>query len=937
MLEDNAVDRPTEQSDKSNIESVSAQDDKQKRVVKLTAKALAGKLERLQNDRRNVLNKVSRLRDALQCLTEKNDKEQVECVFNDLLKKCDEAKGFHASLMGMLPIEEKDKHDVWFKAKMIANNDFISKVQLWVSKWDESVTFDAATGIDDVCPDDSISNVASRRSGKSGNSGRLSTVSSTTKAKAEKAALLARLDALKDKHALEEQEQQIRRKQEQQKLETLLAEFTAKLAVLQASDNQSCAKASNAMNSYFEENMRKPPQRLNPMADEFMYPAERNCMQKESVLAAHPKAQGAPQQRSGAQPTVRPKQRPNLNMQTLHTMGKGLQSTQVTNLPTLDLVLIMQRQNEITSALVKQQQLASLPARDIPLFDGDPLQYISFMRAFEQGVEEKASQSDCLYYLEQFTRGQPRELVRSCLHMMPDQGYATAKHLLQEHFGNKYKVATAYIEKALSWAPIQNEDVSALKAYSLFLRGCCNVMTELDYMQELEMPSNIRAIVSKLPFKLRERWRTIAHDTLETTGNRALFNDLVKVIERHVSILSDPLYGNIDDPPPGLNGGRVTSRPKPYTEQRTKGNSFATTITLVETEQARGSRDTSSQRSYATASTCACCAQSHSLDCCGQLKCMKHRDKIDILKQNRLCFGCLRPGHMSRSCEQRLTCETCTTCGHTRAGRDRCLLSILPVQVKSAKGDKVIQTYAFLDPGSSATFCSEQLMRKLHLNGKRTQFLLQTMGQERVVPSYSLVGLEVSGINGDVFYELPETLTQRKMPVSPDHIVTTRDLVQWPYLARVDVPRIEAGVDLLIGSNVPKILEPWEVINSCGSGPYAMKTALGWVVNGPVHEECSPSADRTSASVNRISVQRLEEMLTNQYNHDFNERATEEMGLSREDRKFMEMTETKPDLSNQAQEYENPDKKDQCMEQSMGMSEDRAGQVIKMLNRKKNM
>ena len=43
---------------------------------------------------------------------------------------------------------------------------------------------------------------------------------------------------------------------------------------------------------------------------------------------------------------------------------------------------------------------------------------------------------------------------------------------------------------------------------------------------------------------------------------------------------------------------------------------------------------------------------------------------------------------------------------------------------------------------------------------------------------------------------------------------------------------------------------------------------------------------------------------------------------------YMEMTETKPDLSNQAQEYENPDEKDQCMEQSIGMSEDRAGQLM---------
>ena len=60
------------------------------------------------------------------------------------------------------------------------------------------------------------------------------------------------------------------------------------------------------------------------------------------------------------------------------------------------------------------------------------------------------------------------------------------------------------------------------------------------------------------------------------------------------------------------------------------------------------------------------------------------------------------------------------TCGHTVAGRDCCLISNLPVQVKSIKVDQVIQTYAFFDPGSSATFCSEQLMRRLNLTGRQT-------------------------------------------------------------------------------------------------------------------------------------------------------------------------------------------------------------------------
>lgn len=68
-------------------------------------------------------------------------------------------------------------------------------------------------------------------------------------------------------------------------------------------------------------------------------------------------------------------------------------------------------------------------------------------------------------------------------------------------------------------------------------------------MQELDMPSSMKVIVSNLPFKLRERWRTTAYDILETHKRRALFKDLVLFIERHVKILSDPLFGDIKDAP----------------------------------------------------------------------------------------------------------------------------------------------------------------------------------------------------------------------------------------------------------------------------------------------------------------------------------------------------------------------------------------------------
>lgn len=104
---------------------------------------------------------------------------------------------------------------------------------------------------------------------------------------------------------------------------------------------------------------------------------------------------------------------------------------------------IMNKQNEIT-LLMQQQQLSSLPKRNIQVFDCGPLQYHSFMRAFENGIESKSdSYSDCLYFLEKFTRGRQRELVRCCLHVDPDRGYAQAKALLQEHFGNEQRISAA--------------------------------------------------------------------------------------------------------------------------------------------------------------------------------------------------------------------------------------------------------------------------------------------------------------------------------------------------------------------------------------------------------------------------------------------------------------------------------------------------------------
>ena len=108
---------------------------------------------------------------------------------------------------------------------------------------------------------------------------------------------------------------------------------------------------------------------------------------------------------------------------------------------------IFEQQNRVMKEFVSQQQRNSLPRRRVPVFSGNPLDYYTFIRAFETVIETRESDyAGRLYYLEQHTAGRPQELVRSCLYMNAEAGYLKARKLLESNFGQKHKIAMAYAD-----------------------------------------------------------------------------------------------------------------------------------------------------------------------------------------------------------------------------------------------------------------------------------------------------------------------------------------------------------------------------------------------------------------------------------------------------------------------------------------------------------
>lgn len=898
--------------EEGNVKEVGNEEIASKRPVKLTEKATEEKLFRLLGTRRGVLSRLTTLRrEVAGLITLADNLPTVQEIMNEEFNPAfQQFIEITEQLGDLLPEDEKEADlNNWFEPKMIVIRQFTEETKKWIEQETLSLqqTNQENQAEEEIDPDDSVSQVSNKPVSKKGShAGRSSVVSSHASIRAieeaELCALLERAAVMEKKQELEMEEARIRAAKQNLDMHAAIAEKRAKVKILKQYE-----KTGDGMSSYMRSHQTG------------------GARVKEEGNTI-PISQSRPTLRSQA--SLRPLQDAKRQVATANTAGQQLDGNMS------GLLKVMENQNIITQMLVKQQQYAQLPEKKVTVFTGDPLNYRSFIRAFEQAIEQKTdSEQDKLYYLQQFTAGEPQQLVRSCEHMPAHKGFKKAKELLQKHYGDELVIGSAYIDKALKWPPIKAEDGKALQTYALFLTGCCNTMQDVELMEEMDNPTNMRMVVSKLPYKMRESWRNEAFKIKEKRGIRARFADLVAFIDRQSKVATDPLFGDLQgkNPPPA---GKSKESAK-IVKSGAKGTSFATNVTVEKKIAAVTPKQVSSTKTGTAFETpCLFCQGDHTLESCTKIKEKTSQERLDFLKSKGLCFGCLRQGHISQNCKKKTVCTQCSrkhpdilhqneegknitsvpeqgntqkeetsvtpspvkeeVCGYTGAGETDCLLPVVPVKVKSRSSGRSIETYAFMDPGSTATFCTEDVRKRLNEKGKPTQISLSTMsqheaGERALINSHLLTDLEVCSLDGEEYLWLPEVFTHSNIPVQRENIPSQQHLEKWSYLNEVSLPHLDVGVGLLIGANNSKAMEPWHVINSQEEGPYAVKTVLGWMVYGPVTNENPLVRGKTAYSVNRIAVEEVEQLLIQQYNTDFPERLYDDKDeMSQEDKLFME-------------------------------------------------
>ena len=197
----------------------------------------------------------------------------------------------------------------------------------------------------------------------------------------------------------------------------------------------------------------------------------------------------------------------------------------------------------------QQRQLLDafrLPTVQIPNFDGNPLQYYSFIRLFEANVDRATVDSSSrLARLMQYCTGKARHVITGCAMMNPDEGYVRAKSLLKSRFGDEYVISEAWIDRVTAGTSLKPADRGALQNLADDLCNCHDTLQAMTCLSEVNNQKTLVKIIDRLPSYLQHRWRKEVVGIRRRTGSIPNFKHVMNFVKEAAEEANDPVYGRM--------------------------------------------------------------------------------------------------------------------------------------------------------------------------------------------------------------------------------------------------------------------------------------------------------------------------------------------------------------------------------------------------------
>ena len=541
--------------------------------------------------------------------------------------------------------------------------------------------------------------------------------------------------------------------------------------------------------------------------------------------------------------------------------------------------------------------ILSIPKLDIPVFQGDPREYHSFISVFDRVIGDVITDDRVkIAHLRQYVSGAAEKTILPYIVLGTRDAYCKAREALEKRYGNSHILCQKVIDDLRYGKPATRP--SDLRQLADDLASAQYSLSNVGMLSEVQNQYFIRDVLARCHGQVRSRWRSLALDQYHSKGTYPEFAQLVSFMDRMADEACNPIYG--------------------YESFKT-GNR----VTNVMTEPVVDSSSPPYEAPRAQSSKCLLCSGSHVLTKCHKFQAMSPKQRSNFAISNRLCFSCLLPSHRLQNCISKRVCsiDGCESQHHTwlhfprtnfsresrensqgrglRVDRNKCendkafiatsctndtaiCLPLVPVLVNN---EKVV--LALLDSASTSTLISDRLARELDLQGPEVPFRVQTLGHD-VNMKTNRVSFKLTSTHDDaVTYDISGAYVVSDIPSTVPHGVT---LSRYPHLLDLPLPELCAGArpDILIGQDHPGLLVPLEVRCDVSQdrSPYATKTLMGWVLQGPT---VSDSGNINYAVCSNINITRINDEITKLW--DIEHECETERSWSVEDHKVYDLWE----------------------------------------------
>ncbi|XP_052430381.1 uncharacterized protein LOC127971416 [Carassius gibelio] len=574
----------------------------------------------------------------------------------------------------------------------------------------------------------------------------------------------------------------------------------------------------------------------------------------------------------------------------------------------------------LVKALTESLAMTKLPAPEPFTFTGDPLKFIEWRTCFKALIETNCTTSaHRLFYLKKYISGDALSILEGTFYRSDEDAYTQAWDALNKRYGHPFVVQRAFRTKLSNCPKIGPKESLKLREFSDFLISCKNAMPHVHGLGVLDDCEENQKLLQKLPDFITTRWNRHVSKALDDEKPYPSFAEFSDFVAEEARIACNPVSS--------LHALKHADERLGKEQKRFKASALMQNVKPIAKNFNALERETSTKLNPSATRDkrqleCICCQQNHFIYKCEKFAAMPLEEKKRFVINNKMCFGCLRVGHISKNCRKRATCNICRqshpsplheerlqggkpeASSDERASISLCSVGmdnynrtsmIVPVWISCATKDSPeILAYALLDTQSSNTFINQDICDKLQVHTEPVKLKLSTMTDRATIEDCQRVdGLRVRGYSLQEYIELPPVYTQDYIPLERDSIPTCKKAQKWTHLLSVadKMPDLlDCTVGLLIGYDCPRALKPTQVISGNDNEPYAVKTDLGWSIVGSIAPN-SCSRDVTGFC-HRISVKELPAItpasIIRTLEADFRDTDSKERTISQEDIQFLQ-------------------------------------------------